>query len=125
MVSTVFRAGTHRRWTSLRHVIRQNENPPEGVRAGSREPSPVGYCGNDGKGPSGQTGGGGQRFINHCRRQRDQPQRFPTSAFSEPMGTGLLSSPCGKLDGYGGWWFWRRRHQQHGSYLGRIRGELA
>jgi hypothetical protein len=32
--------GTHRRWTCLRHVIRQNENPPEGVRAGSREPSP-------------------------------------------------------------------------------------
>jgi len=31
--------GTHRRWTSLRHVIRQHENPPEGVRAGSREPS--------------------------------------------------------------------------------------
>ena len=44
MVSTVFRAGTHRRWTSLRHVIRQNENPPEGVRAGSREPSPVGFA---------------------------------------------------------------------------------
>ena len=31
--------GTHRRWTSLRHVIRQHENPPEGVRAGSGEPS--------------------------------------------------------------------------------------
>jgi hypothetical protein len=29
--------GTHRRWTSLRHVIRQHENLPEGVRVGSRE----------------------------------------------------------------------------------------
>ena len=37
----------------------------------------------------------------------------------------LSNSPCGKLDGYGGWWFWRRRHQQHGSYRGRIRSELA
>jgi hypothetical protein len=36
-----------------------------------------------------------------------------------------LSSPCDKPCGYGGWWFWRRRHQQHGSYLGRIRSELA
>jgi hypothetical protein len=32
--------GTHGRWTSLRHVIRQNENP--GVRAGFREPSCTG-----------------------------------------------------------------------------------
>ena len=66
-------------------------------------------------------GGGGQRFINHSRRQRPAVA-VPTSAF---RGTGLLSSPCDKPCGYGGWWFWRRRHQQHGSYLGRIRSELA
>jgi hypothetical protein len=45
---------------------------------------------------------------------------------SKPVGTGLLSnSPCGTLDGYGGWWFWRRRRHQLASYLGRIQDELA
>src|SRR5262245_23865412 len=77
--------GTHRRWTSLRHVIRQHENPPEGVRAGTREPLVVGCCGNDGKGPSGQTGGGGQRFINHSRRQRYQSLRV----YLVPRGTNV------------------------------------
>src|SRR5262249_57492530 len=41
----------------------------------------------------------------------------------------LSNSPCGRpggrLAGYGGWWFWRRRHHQLGSYLGRIRSEPA
>jgi hypothetical protein len=37
----------------------------------------------------------------------------------------LSNSPCGRLAGYGGWWFWRHRHQQLGSYLVRIRSELA
>jgi hypothetical protein len=46
-------------------VIRQNENPARGRTRWMLR--------NDGKGPSGQTGGGRQRFINHSRRQRYQP----------------------------------------------------
>ena len=34
-------------------------------------------------------------------------------------------SLCGPFGGYDGWWFWRRRHHQLGSYLGRIPSELA
>ncbi len=30
--------GTHRRWTSLRHVIRQNENPPRALGQGLGNP---------------------------------------------------------------------------------------
>jgi hypothetical protein len=66
--------GTQRRWTSLRHVIRQNENPPEGVRARvSGTFLLVGFCGNDGKGPSGKTEAGGSDSSIHSRRQRYQP----------------------------------------------------
>jgi hypothetical protein len=41
------------------------------------------------------------------------------------FGFAPVNRPCGRLDGYGGWWFWRHRHQQLGSYLGRTRGEPA
>ena len=34
-------------------------------------------------------------------------------------------SPCGRLGGSGGWWFWPRRHHSLGSYLGRIPSEPA
>jgi hypothetical protein len=37
----------------------------------------------------------------------------------------LLSSSCGRLGGCDGWWFWPRSGQRPGSYLGRIRSELA
>jgi hypothetical protein len=49
----------------------------------------------------------------------------PTCADSGAQGDSSVNSPCGKLDGYGGWWFWRRRHHQLGSYLGRIPSALA
>jgi hypothetical protein len=52
------------KWTSLRHVVRQNENSPEGALGrGSREPSPR----------LDVAGGGRQRCINHSRRERYQP----------------------------------------------------
>ena len=37
----------------------------------------------------------------------------------------LCGSPCGRLGGSGGWWFWPRRRPQLGSYLGRTPSELA
>src|SRR5207245_2805838 len=37
----------------------------------------------------------------------------------------LSNSPCGRLGGYDGWWFWPRSGQPPVSYLGRIRSELA
>jgi hypothetical protein len=36
-----------------------------------------------------------------------------------------LSSPCGTLAGHDERWFWRRKHHQLGSYLGRSQSELA
>jgi hypothetical protein len=50
----------------------------------------------------------------------DEGTYRPHRALSSPCGR-----PCGKLDGYGEWWFWRHTHQQLGSYLGRTRTELA
>jgi hypothetical protein len=50
----------------------KREPRPRVLGRGLGNPLVVG-CGNDGKGPSGQTGGGRQRFINHSRRQRYQP----------------------------------------------------
>ncbi len=51
----------------------KREPRPRALGRGLGNPLLVGCCGNDGKGPSGQTGGGRQRFINHSRRQRYQP----------------------------------------------------
>jgi len=36
-----------------------------------------------------------------------------------------IAYTCGRLGGYGGWWFWPRRHHQLVSYQGRMRSELA
>src|SRR5215467_13766985 len=48
---------------------------------------------------------------------------------SNASSVALSTHPCGTLygpfGGYDGWWFWRRRHHQLGSYLGRIPSELA
>jgi hypothetical protein len=84
------------KWTSLRHVVRQNENPARGrVRAGvSGTLSSFGCCG---RRPA---------AVHQSLPPRALPAvAVPTSAFSEPMGTGLIApavSSTGMADGGSG-----------------------
>jgi len=66
----------------------------------------------------------------------NKKEHWPKSKTGRPICDGSNASsvafstrPCGTLygpfGGYDGWWFWRRRHHQLGSYLGRIPSELA
>jgi hypothetical protein len=72
-VSIVFRAELTVGGRACGMSFANTRTRPRALGQGLGNPLLVGCCGNDGKGPSGQTGGGGQRFINHSRRQRYQP----------------------------------------------------
>ena len=71
-VSIVFRAELTVGGRACGMSFANTRTRPRALGQGLGKPLLVGCCGNDGKGPSGQTGGG-QWFINHSHRQRYQP----------------------------------------------------
>ena len=104
-VSIVFRAELTVGGRACGMSFAKTRTRPRALGQGLGNPLLVGCCGNDGKGPSGQTGGGRQRFINHSPPPPLPVVAVPTSAFSEPMGSGLIApavSSTGMADGGSG-----------------------